>query len=76
MTGRQIINGLVISMIFLTSCYYDNAETLYPQGTCITTNMSYAADINPILQQNCFVCHSTAANNGNVILEGHTKLKV
>ena len=74
MMERRIINSLVLGMIVFSSCYYDVAETLYPAGTCITTNMSYANDINPILQQNCFSCHSADANNGNVILEGYNQL--
>jgi hypothetical protein len=36
--------------------------------------MSYATDIAPILQTNCYVCHSEAANNGNVTLEGHANV--
>jgi hypothetical protein len=74
MMERRIINCLVLGMIVFSSCYYDVAETLYPAGTCSTDNMSYVTDINPILQQNCFSCHSAAANNGNVTLEGYNQM--
>jgi hypothetical protein len=71
---RRIISFLVLGMVFFSSCYYDVAEILYPAGTCSTANMSYVTDINPILQQNCYSCHSAAANNGNVTLEGYNHL--
>jgi hypothetical protein len=74
MMERRIINFLVLGMVVFSSCYYDVAETLYPATTCNTTSMSYVTDINPILQQNCFACHSAAANNGNVTLEGYDQL--
>ena len=37
----------------------------------MTTDMSYAQDIVPILEADCYECHSIIANNGNVTLEGH-----
>jgi len=74
MMERRIINCMILGMIVFSSCYYDVAETLYPAGTCTTDNMSYAADINPIFQQNCFNCHSADANNGNVTLEGYNQM--
>ena len=60
------------------SCYYDIEEELYPKGisTCDTTNLSYSADVLPIIQQNCYVCHSTQANQGGIILEGYNNIKV
>lgn len=74
MMERRIINLLILGMVVFSSCYYDVAETLYPAATCSTTNMSYVTDINPILQQNCFSCHSASVNNGNVTLEGYNQL--
>ncbi len=71
---RRIINFLTLGMVVFSSCYYDVAEILYPANACNTANMSYVADINPILQRNCYVCHSAAANNGNVTLEGYDQL--
>jgi hypothetical protein len=62
--------------MILTSCYYDVEEVLYPPTTCTTDNMSFTADIHPILSYNCFVCHSEAANNGNVTLEGYNNVMI
>jgi hypothetical protein len=63
-------------VMMTTSCYYDVAEELYPPTTCVTDNMSLQANIVPILQRNCYVCHSVTdgPNNGNIILEGYTEL--
>jgi len=75
MMERQITKySLAVLAIVFTSCYYDVAEVLYPPTNCVTDNMSYATDIAPILQINCYVCHNEAANNGNVTLEGHANV--
>jgi hypothetical protein len=73
---RLIISVLVMGMVTISSCYYDVEEELYPPTTCQTDNMSLQNDIVPILELNCYVCHSTAAGpgNGNVILQGYTEL--
>ena len=46
-------------------------------GTCNTTNMKYSADIVPIIQANCYACHSNAnmAISG-ISLQGHSNLKI
>lgn len=73
---HQIIKGLLFgTMIFFSSCYYDNEETLYPPTECVTADMSYQTDIVPIISNNCYVCHSAISNTGNVTLEGYTELK-
>jgi hypothetical protein len=74
MKEHRIIKALVIGMAFLTSCYYDVEENLYPVNDCSTQNMSYQANIAPILERNCYACHSAAANTANVTLEGHSEL--
>jgi hypothetical protein len=62
-----------VAVVFVfDSCYYDSAENLYPPVDCNTANVSFSADIQPILNNSCLSCHSAAANRGNVNLEGHT----
>jgi hypothetical protein len=62
---------ITIFLFFLVSCYYDNEEALYPTYNtyCDTVNVTFSATIVPILNNNCYSCHSnnTAANNGNSI---------
>ena len=71
---RRIIKIALLGLIGLTSCYYDVEENLYPKSECVTTDLSFEADIMPILERNCYSCHSAAANTANVTLEGHGQL--
>lgn len=71
---RIISAGIGLCLLVFASCYYDVEEVLYPPSECVTENMSYQSDIRPILQSNCYVCHSAAANTANITLEGHTSL--
>jgi mono/diheme cytochrome c family protein len=66
---------VIISALELTGCYYDNAEELYPKNTCELTTVTYAGSVHPIIQSNCISCHSAAAQQGGVNLEGFTNLK-
>ena len=77
MRERQIIKGLFLGIVIMSSCYYDNAEELYPQTTCVTDNMSLQTNIKPILDHNCYKCHSTATApaNRNVNLEDDSELE-
>ena len=68
--------SLTIFMFFFVSCYYDNEEALYPtlSNACDTTNVTYSGTIEPILNNNCYSCHSdaNAAFGGNVHLQSAT----
>ncbi len=70
----MICSGLLL--LATTACYYDVEEELYPTIDCTTEDMSFAADILPIIQNNCYACHDAASNFGGIDLEGHQKLKV
>ena len=64
----------------IAGCYYDNEERLYPriEKGCDTTAITYSKSVQPILQSNCYNCHSTSqnANLGKGIdLEDFTVLK-
>jgi len=60
-----------ISFIFInTSCYFDNAEELYPDipGACDSSQAEYLPKVKPIIQQSCYTCH--ASGNANVLGAG------
>jgi cytochrome c5 len=61
--------------MFFVSCYYDNEEALYPSlnSSCDTTNVTFSGTIVPILQNNCYSCHSNAnaAFGANIHLEAY-----
>ncbi len=62
-------------LISLSACYYDVESVLYPGGPCDTANLSYQADIAPILDRNCYSCHAANVNNGNVTLDSYATLQ-
>ncbi|HET8963113.1 MAG TPA: hypothetical protein VFM99_04405 [Chitinophagales bacterium] len=69
-----LIAMLFFGMSFFQSCYYDNAEELLGTQTCDTAAISFSQDVVPILETNCYACHSLAngASEGSgYILEGY-----
>jgi hypothetical protein len=71
---------LAILIIFtgwgLNSCYYDNAEDLYPNPpTCDTTNITYSGTVAPVMSAYCNSCHSTTSASGGIITDNYDDLK-
>lgn len=64
---------------FVSSCYYDSEEVLYPAfgKACDTTNVTYAKSIAPILSDNCVSCHGSTfkATGGGVRLDNYDDVK-
>lgn len=55
---------LLLGLLLLGSCYYDNEEELYPSsGVTDTAAVSYSATIQPMIAQNCAIsgCHTANA---------------
>lgn len=55
------LNYLLIVLIVLTlnSCYYDNLENLKPETElCHVSDMSFQNDIQPIFNNHCIQCHN------------------
>ena len=70
-----LIPIILVALMLSSGCYYDNEEELYPTDTCNTSDMSYSADVLPILEDNCYSCHNQAGNQGGITLEGYSNLK-
>ncbi len=74
----------ILLVLSLSACVYNNEEELYPQtfdqaDSCGISSVSYANDVVPILQSNCFVCHSVANapfNGSGIVLEGYSNIKI
>ncbi len=69
---KQIIKiSLILLIAFISGCYYDTEEKLYPQvsTSCDLSNVTFTTTVKPILQASCFSCHSNskAANSGGGI---------
>ena len=77
MLVRKIIDTYIIKLfsagllvIGLHSCYYDHADVLYPNSiACDTTSaVSYTQKVVPILQQQCYSCHSGGSPSGGIAM--------
>lgn len=56
-----------------SSCYYDKADTLYPSKTCDTSGtISYTQKVVPLLQQQCYSCHSGGSPSGGIAMGTYT----
>jgi len=46
------------------ACYYDSEESLYPAvaqaSICDTAQVTFSGTVSPVLQNNCWSCHSNA----------------
>ena len=52
---------MFILSLYACACLYENEEELFAEddnSQCETTNVSFANTVRPILQNNCFSCHS------------------
>lgn len=74
--NKFLIISLLAIATAMAGCYYDVEEEIYPTLECQTDGVTYSGVVLPILQNNCFVCHSAAANFGNITLEGYQNLKI
>ncbi|MBA4322229.1 MAG: hypothetical protein C0408_05365 [Odoribacter sp.] len=76
---RYVLPVFIICVIFISSCYYDNEEALYPSynTVCDTSNVTFSGTIVPVLSNNCLGCHSNAtaaAAGNNIRLENYADL--
>lgn len=66
---------IIIALVILSGCYYDNEEELYPyKPDCDTTNVTFSGTILPLINSNCKVCHSGSAPEANIRLEGYATI--
>ena len=76
---KPIIKITIIVLIaFITGCYYDSEERLYPKisNPCDDIVVTYSGTVNQILQT-CLSCHSNSLavnEGGGVKLEGYANL--
>lgn len=72
-----IVFFLILTTIYITGCYYDNEEYLYPKitSTCDTTNVTYSLSVEPILNTYCISCHGSSNITG-VTLDTYVGVQV
>lgn len=72
---RSLIT-LIVSLIFLSGCYYDHADLVYPQVPCSTGTVTYSKNVAAIISANCSSCHSgTASAGAGIKLDSYTAIK-
>lgn len=72
---KLILSIILITccIFFVSSCYYDKEELLYPasfNGPCTDTTgtVSYSQKVVPLLQQLCYGCHTGSFPSGNIAM--------
>ena len=73
---RASILALILVIVSVSSCYYDNVEDLYGTSPCDVTAVSWTADIQPMIQQNCVGCHQGASASGGKDLSSYANVKL
>jgi hypothetical protein len=75
---KFILSILIISsVIFISSCFYDKEDLLYGStnsGPCTdsTVIVSYSQKVVPILQQQCYSCHTGSFPSGGIVMGTYT----
>jgi hypothetical protein len=59
---RFFFAALLLLVLSLPNCYYDNEQELYGGNTCDTTSVTYSAEVTSVLQNNCYGCHDTGTD--------------
>ena len=78
---RPLLSTLwLLSLAWLTSCTYDNAEDLAPEEptptpTCDVSSVTYTSTISPILAQSCRGCHNASSPAAGVNLVDYAQVK-
>jgi len=52
-------------ILILSGCLSKNAEELFPDNYCDTTNVKFSTTITQVISENCLHCHSGTLANGN-----------
>ena len=76
----SIFGILLVFILSESSCYYDKEELLYgtANGPCTDSTgvISYAQQIVPIFQQNCYGCHTGSFPSGGIVMGTYAADKV
>lgn len=75
---KKIFIGLVLTGIFMSACNSDKEDQLNGGGDpCTGINAAFAANVSPIIQNNCAVsgCHNSGSTNGPGALTSYSQIK-
>lgn len=71
---KKVFSALLILCIVF-SCSKNNEQDLGGTNACNSTNMTFAADIKPILQNYCFSCHGNGLSQNGISFDTHAGVK-
>ena len=68
---------LNLMLVLVSSCYYDNAEALYPNAdiNCDTVNVTFNPVASEIIYQSCATTNCHVAGTGRVLLTNYEEIK-
>lgn len=66
---------VLIALLLVFSCSKKNEEELGAGATCDSNNMTYAANIKPILQNACFSCHGNGLSQNGINFDTYSGVK-
>ena len=74
-----LILFISIIALFVSGCYYDNEQLLYPApatGGCSGINAKFSSDVAPIISAKCATagCHNAASAAGGTVLETYAQI--
>jgi hypothetical protein len=71
-----LIFSILMIIVFLSTCYYDSEEYLFPtiNNQCDTTGTILFSSVDSVLQNNCVSCHNLSTASGGVNLDGYTNV--
>ena len=74
-----LILFISIIALFVSGCYYDNEQLLYPApaaGSCAGINAKFSTDVAPIISSKCATagCHNAASAAGGTVLETYAQI--
>lgn len=73
---KYIFISGALFLLLGSSCYYDKFEHYKPSAACDTaTVISYADKVKPILEAQCYSCHSGTAPSGVISLDSYASAK-
>ena len=70
--GLSVIIMILAVAILIMGCKKQNEEDLFKDVGCNTENITYENTVRTILSNQCLVCHSAAARQGDIILETYS----
>ncbi len=66
----------LMALLTLAACKNDSAEELHGEGDpCDTDNVTFSANVEPLIQSNCVPCHNASNASGGIFLDQYAGVK-